>query len=271
VRQSRQTAPGSVRSTTLASFPASRAPAPDRGQRTRHSSAPSVPVVPSAARRTSTSCSCRVRTTRSSSGRPVGPTRAVTVRPATSSSAPTWSRSKCVSTSRSMADTPSSSRQDRSSSGSSPVSTSAVDDPSRRSTASPCPTSQAATLQSAGTDPRTTTVGTATAATPTTTPTAATSRSRSRTAGRTSTAAADDPLTIAAPVTPTTPAGHGALAHGSAVAPCATPPIALAGTQAIAASTSAPQGHTGATRQAPSPTTVTIGARGSVSRFAGTA
>ncbi|OII11179.1 hypothetical protein BIU96_17740 [Curtobacterium sp. MCBA15_008] len=96
-------------------------------------------------------------------------------------------------------------------------------------------------------------------------------RSRKRTGRGTRTATATLALTVPAAITPATPPGHGADACGSAAAPWAIPPMALAGTQATAARTVPPHGHTAATRHAPSPTTVTIGARGSVSRFAGTA
>ncbi|MDR6171305.1 hypothetical protein QE359_002334 [Curtobacterium sp. SORGH_AS776] len=94
---------------------------------------------------------------------------------------------------------------------------------------------------------------------------------RKRIARGARTATATEALTTAAPTTPSTPAGQGAAAYGSAAAPCAMPPIALAGAHATAASTEPPHGHSGAVRHAASPTTVTIGASGSVSRFAGTA
>ena len=63
---------------------------------------------------------------------------------------PTWSRSKCVSTSRSMRSTPDARRHASSGSGSGPVSMSAIAPAERRSTASPWPTSHARMLQSAG-------------------------------------------------------------------------------------------------------------------------
>ncbi len=260
---------GSVTSTMLASLPASGLPA--RGHTTRQPSGPSTPDTRSSACRTSTPPRCRSCTTRLSDARPTGPTSAVSTMPATSSTAPTWSRSKCVRTSRSIRRTRSRSRQARRRSGSSPVSISAVLSPPRTSTASPCPTSHAATAQSRGTVPRTTSTGTATAATPTTTTTPATSSRRLRTIGVLSTATARHPLTTTAPTTPTVPPGHGADAYGSSAAPWAMPPTADAGAQATAASTDPPHGQTGASRHTPRPTTVTIGARGSASRFAGTA
>lgn len=79
------------------------------------------------------------------------------------------------------------------------------------------------------------------------------------------------PHTSTAAATPGTPAGQGADACGRAAAPCAMPPTAAAGTHATAASPCAPTGHTGARPHAASPITVTTGANGSASRFAGTA
>lgn len=260
---------GSVTSTMLASLPASGLSA--RGHTTRQPSGPSTPDTRSSACRTSTPPRCRSCTTRLSDARPTGPTSAVSTMPATSSTAPTWSRSKCVRTSRSIRRTRSRSRQTRRRSGSSPVSIRAVLSPPRTSTASPCPTSHAATAQLPGTVPRTTSTGTATAATPTTTTTPATSSRRLRTVGVLSTATARHALTTTAPITPTVPPGHGADAYGSSAAPWAMPPTADAGAQATAASTEPPHGQTGASRHAPRPTTVTIGAMGSASRFAGTA
>ncbi|OII25271.1 hypothetical protein BIV03_08565 [Curtobacterium sp. MCBA15_016] len=225
----------------------------------------------SSAVRTSMPASTSERRTRSSSARPVGPTSAVVTRSATDATAPTWSRSKCVSTSRSTRSTPRRSRQAPSRAGSSPTSTSAVPLPPRTSTASPCPTSHAATAQSPGSPARTTSRGTATDTIPTAATVHAARSRRKRTARGARTATATEALTTAAPTTPSTPAGQGAAAYGSAAAPCAMPPIALAGAHATAASTEPPHGHSGAVRHAASPTTVTIGASGSVSRFAGTA
>ncbi len=259
----------SNRSTRLASLPASRVPA--RGHSTCQRRRPSVPTVVSSAGRTSMPASSRVRTTRSSSGRPVGPTSAVVTRSVTVPTAPTWSRSKCVSTSRSMRSTPSRSRHACRRSSSSPVSTRAVAVPPRTSTASPCPTSHAATVQSCGRPARTTRRGTATIAAPITTTTAASSNNRSRTGPGARIATVTAALTSTATATPNTPPGHGTEANGSDAAPWATHPMALAGTQATPARTVAPAGHHGAVKHAASPTTVTTGARGSTTRFAGTA
>ncbi|MCS6575488.1 hypothetical protein NYS52_13210 [Curtobacterium flaccumfaciens pv. flaccumfaciens] len=110
-----------------------------------------------------------------------------------------------------------------------------------------------------------------TAATPTTSTDPAASSNREPIRPRTSTAVAMQPHTSTAAATPSTPAGHGAEACGRAAAPCAMPPTAAAGTHATAASAWAPAGHTGATVHAASPITVTTGANGSASRFAGTA
>lgn len=251
-------------------MPASREA--ERGQSTHQRRPSNAPEVESSACRTSTPARCSDRTTRSSSRRPTGPTSAVVTRSATAPTAPTWSRSKWVRTSRSIRPMPSRSRHAPSRSGSSPVSTRATPGPSpRSSTASPCPTSQAATAQSSGSPALTTSRGTATTAIPISTKTPASNSRRNRAGRGTRTATATLALTMPATKTPPTPPGHGTEANGSAAAPCATPPIAVAGTQATPASTDAPHGQIGAVRHAASPTTVTIGASGSVSRFAGTA
>jgi hypothetical protein len=148
---------------------------------------------------------------------------------------------------------------------------SAVLAPSRRSTASPCPTSHIATDQSRGSPARVRTAGTTVVASPMTVTTAARSTSRVRTPAGASTAAATAPLTTTAVTTPTTPAGHGSEATGSPAAIWAMTPIAAAGAQATAATTPPAAGHNGASTHASSPMTVTTGANGSASRFAGTA
>ena len=241
------------------------------GQSTRHRRSPSTPLVPSDARRTSAPACRSSATTRSSEGRPTGPTSAVSTSPAIADTAPTWSRSKCVRTSRSSRSTPSRSRQARSCSGSSPVSTSAVRPALRTSVASPCPTSHIATVQPVGTVARATTSGTATAPTPTrptrTAPTVSDRRNRLPT----STAVASAELTAVAATTPTVPAGHGAAATGRSAATCAAAPMAAAGPHPTAASTPAPPDQTGARRQDASPATVTTGASISANRFVGTA
>lgn len=253
----------------LAALPARSSPS--GGQSTRHRRSPSRPPVPSDARRTSTPALRRSATTRASAGRPTGPTRPVSARPATADTAPTWSRSKCVRTSRSIRSTPRSVRQAVRRSGSSPVSTRAVLPALRSRVASPCPTSHIATVQPVGTVPRTRTAGTVTDPTPATARSAARPRSAVRTFARTSTPTATAALTTPAVTTPAAPDGHGADAPGSAAAPCAMSPIPAAGTHPTVASSPAPAGHTGARRHAASPTTVATGARTSASRFAGTA
>lgn len=253
---------------TLASFPGSvRGSGPSACQRV----APTVPVIPTSAMTSLAPPRERSSSRCWSAASAIGPCSTVLARPTTAADPPTWSRSKCVSTTRSSRETPKRVRQARSASGSGPVSTSATAPRDRQSVASPWPTSHIATCQSAGTVRGPATVRTAVCPAmspvtrPTTSPAPAVVR-RHRFGAMMATAIAA--LTVASRAAPSAPSGQGRFCAAMPAVTWATAAIQVAGTHARAVSPS--RSHGKGAMHARAPAMVAGAAAGSASMLAAT-